>query len=102
MQYLEHAPTQLMRQALASILGIALFWLSRRFALAEFCARHRVLLAIVCIAALCLLFPLGIDDGTGHRTWLRLPFVGMQIQVAAFVTLGFVLLLARLSARMSD
>ncbi len=63
----------------------------------DFFSEHRMLLALGNIALLLLLIPFGVRVN-GNRSWLRLPLLPFNIQVAEICKITFILILASVMA----
>ena len=84
-------------QIIAAALGVLLFAITSSID-ADFFSEHRmVLLGISCFLLL-LLIPFGTDNGTGNRSWLKIPLMPVDIQPAEVCKLFYVLITASVMA----
>lgn len=65
---------------------------------ANFFSEHRFKLVIFNILLLLMLIPFGTDNGTGNKSWLKLPLVPFDIQPAEICKITFVLIMASVMA----
>lgn len=81
-------------QILAIGLGVVLYTLVSCID-AGFICEHRTWLVVFNILILLLLrTPFGTDNGSGNRSWLRFPFLPVDIQPAEFCKITYVLIMA--------
>ncbi|MBQ8881044.1 MAG: FtsW/RodA/SpoVE family cell cycle protein [Oscillospiraceae bacterium] len=79
-------------QIVAALIGIALFFIVSTVD-AEFWMEHRGILVIFNIFILFLLIPFGEEIG-GNRSWVKLPGVPFNIQVAEICKITYILIMA--------
>lgn len=83
-------------QAVATVLGIALYFLVSLLDLAEITKKGwKWMVLFNLIFILLLKTPLGVADDTGNRAWLKFPFLPVSVQPAEFVKLTFILVLSK-------
>ena len=80
----------------ASLAGIVFFVIISAID-TDFFSEHRILLVLGNIALLLLLIPFGVRVN-GNRSWLRLPLLPFNIQVAEICKITFILILASVMA----
>ncbi len=93
--YMDDA-TQLRRvliQSVAAILGIGLYFLFSNLDIEHFSEKWWLFL-LFNLGFIALLIPLGVDDGTGNKSWIAIPGL-TSIQPAEIVKLTFTVLLAK-------
>ncbi len=89
--YLESMRYILM-QILGAIIGIILYALVSSID-AEVFSEHRIALVIFNICFLALLIPFGVDVN-GNKSWVKLPFLPFNIQVAEICKITYILIMA--------
>lgn len=89
-------------QILAIGLGIGVYALVSSIDIGVIAERRRWLIAFNLLLLGMLLTPFGTDNGTGNRSWLRFPFLPMDIQPAEFCKITFVIVLASVMASHQD
>lgn len=81
-------------QSVSLILGVVLY-ISISLLDIELLAEHRQLLLVFNAMFLLLLLIWGVEDNTGNRAWLQLPYFPVKIQPAEFCKITFVICLAK-------
>ncbi len=81
----------------AAVLGIFLFLITSSID-ADFMHEHRNFLVIFNCLLLFLLIPFGIDYTTGNRSWLRFPFLPVDIQPAEICKITCIVIMASVMA----
>ncbi len=89
-------------QILAIGLGILVYALVSSVDVGVLAERRRWLVAFNILLLAMLLTPFGTDNGSGNRSWLRFPFLPMDIQPAEFCKITFVVVLASVMASHQD
>ena len=89
-------------QGAAICIGVVAYVLVSSFDIGFLCEHRRWLVAFNVLMILMLLSPFGTDNGTGNRSWLRFPFLPVDIQPAEFVKISFVLVMASVMASHQD
>lgn len=89
-------------QGAAICIGVLVYVLVSSFDIGFLCEHRRWLVAFNVLMILMLLSPFGTDNGTGNRSWLRFPFLPVDIQPAEFVKISFVLVMASVMASHQD
>lgn len=64
----------------------------------DFFSEHRRTLVFICFALLLLLVPMGTDNGTGNKSWIPVPIIGIYVQPAELCKIPFILILASVMA----
>ncbi len=88
------------KQALASVLGVGVFFWLNHWDVECLTERFWSWLLGGAVCLLLLLIPFGMEDGTGNKSWLNLP-LGFHLQSGELVKVVFVLLLALCLSRYS-
>lgn len=83
-----------MVQSAALLLGI-LIYIVLTLIDVDIIAERRELLLIFCIAFIGLLFFWGTDNGSGNKSWLSVPFIGIDVQPAEICKIFFIIILAK-------
>ena len=89
-------------QIVAIGLGIAVYAVVSSIDIGVIAERRRWLVALNMLLLALLLTPFGTDNGTGNRSWLRFPFLPMDIQPAEFCKITFVIIMASVMASHQD
>ncbi|MDF2838753.1 MAG: Cell division protein FtsW [Evtepia sp.] len=93
-RYTHSLQNDLLKQAVASIIGIGAYVLFTFLDMEALVERFRAFLFALSILLLLLLIPFGNDDGTGNQSWINIPGSPFHLQPAELVKLSFVLLLS--------
>lgn len=93
-RYAPSLQNAMVKQLIASLLGIASFLCFTFFDVEALVQRFKWSLFTLSVLLLLLLIPFGNDDGTGNKSWISLPGSSFNLQPAELVKLSFVLLLA--------
>lgn len=64
----------------------------------DFFSERRRAMIFLCFALLLLLIPFGTDNGTGNKSWIPIPIIGIHVQPAEVCKLPLVLILASVMA----
>ncbi len=64
----------------------------------DFFSEHRRTLVFICFSLILLLIPFGTDNGTGNKSWIPVPIIGIYIQPAELCKIPFILILASVMA----
>lgn len=83
-------------------IGVLVYALVSSIDIGVIAERRRWLVAFNIMLLALLLTPFGTDNGTGNRSWLRFPFLPMDIQPAEFCKITFVIVLASVMASHQD
>ena len=59
-------------------------------------AERRELLLIFCVLFIGVLYFWGVDNGSGNRSWLEVPLVGIDVQPAEICKIFFIIILAKI------
>ena len=84
-------------QLIAAALGVLLFVLISAIDL-DLIMEYRLFLVIFNCVFLMLLIPFGVDYNSGNRSWLDLPFLPVDIQVAEILKTTYILIMASVMA----
>ncbi len=84
-----------MKQVVALVMGLALYLLIS-FVDMEILAEHTTIIVAAAALFLALLAPLGIDDGTGNKSWLRVPLLPFMVQPAEYCKIIYIVVSARI------
>ncbi|MBQ4642014.1 MAG: FtsW/RodA/SpoVE family cell cycle protein [Oscillospiraceae bacterium] len=79
-------------QIVGAVIGILLYAVISSID-AEVFSEHRIVLVIINIAILSLLIPFGVDIN-GNKSWVKLPFLPFNIQVAEICKITYILIMA--------
>ncbi len=82
-------------QSFALILGIAIYIVLTLIDV-DIIAERRELLLIFCILFIGILRFWGVDNGSGNRSWLEIPFIGIDAQPAEICKIFFIVILAKI------
>ena len=85
------------KQIIALVMGLALYVLIS-FVDMEILAEHQTIIVIAASLFLALLYPFGIDDGTGNKSWLRIPGIPFMIQPAEYCKIIYIVVVARITS----
>ena len=80
-------------QILAAVLGLLAFAVTSSID-AEYFSEHRTVLVVINMVLLFMLIPFGTDNGTGNKSWLKLPLMPVDIQPAEICKLTYILIMA--------
>lgn len=64
----------------------------------DFFSEHRRAMIFLCFTLLLMLIPFGTDNGTGNKSWIPIPIIGIHVQPAEVCKLPLVLILASIMA----
>ncbi len=84
-------------QVVATIIGIFCYALFSSID-TDFFSEHRRAMIFLCFALILLLIPFGTDNGTGNKSWIPIPVIGIHVQPAEVCKLPLVLILASIMA----
>lgn len=84
-----------MVQALALVLGIAMYVLLTLIDV-DIIAERRELLLVFCVLFIGTLYFWGFDGGTGNESWLDIPLLPINIQPAEICKIFFIIILAKM------
>ncbi len=84
-------------QVVATLIGIVFYALFSSID-TDFFSEHRRAMIFLCFALLLLLIPFGTDNGTGNKSWIPIPVIGIHVQPAEVCKLPLVLILASIMA----
>lgn len=84
-------------QAIAAFLGI-FFYILISSVDAETFSEHRFAMVAFNVFLLLLIIPFGADNGSGNRSWLKIPLVPVDIQPAEICKITYVLIMASVMA----
>jgi len=82
-------------QSVALLLGIVIYVILTLIDV-DIIAERRELLLIFCIGFIGMLYFWGVDNGSGNRSWLEVPFVGIDAQPAEICKIFFIVILAKI------
>lgn len=82
------------KQAAAMAIGVAAYFLFTFLDVESFLDGYWKLLPVCNVLLILILIPLGIDGGTGNKSWIELPLLPFNLQPAEIAKLSFVCLLA--------
>lgn len=85
------------RQLIALVMGLVLYVLIS-FVDMEILAEHQTIIVIAAALFLALLYPFGIDDGTGNKSWLSVPGIPFMIQPAEYCKIIYIVVVARITS----
>ena len=71
------------KQLIALFIGLVLYVLIS-FVDMEILAEHTTIIVIMAALFLALLYPFGMDDGTGNKSWIRIPGINFMVQPAEY------------------
>ena len=80
-------------QIVAAVLGITLYALISSIDL-DIIMEYRLFLVIFNVLFLLMLIPFGVDHNTGNRSWLDIPGLPFEIQVAEILKTTYILIMA--------
>ena len=80
-------------QIVATVLGITLYAVISSIDL-DFIMEYRVVLVVFNVFFLLLLIPFGVDYGSGNKSWISLPGMPIDIQVAEIIKTTYILIMA--------
>ncbi len=81
-------------QTAALILGVIIYIVLTLIDV-DIIAERRELLIIFCLAFIGMLFFWGQDNGSGNKSWLSVPFIGIDMQPAEICKIFFIIILAK-------
>ncbi len=64
----------------------------------EILAEHTTIIIIAAAIFLAMLAPFGIDDGTGNKSWLRVPVLPFMLQPAEYCKIIYIVVIARITS----
>lgn len=64
----------------------------------DFFSEHRRTMIFLCFALILMLIPFGTDNGTGNKSWIPIPIIGIHVQPAEVCKIPLVLILASIMA----
>ncbi len=82
-------------QTAALVLGV-LIYIVLTLIDVDIIAERRELLLIFCVLFIGMLFFWGQDNGSGNKSWLAVPFIGIDIQPAEICKIFFIIILAKI------
>ena len=82
-------------QIFALVLGLAAY-LVISFVDMELLAEHTAIIVALAVLFLAMLYPFGVADNTGNRSWLRVPGVDFMIQPAEYCKIIYIIVVARI------
>ncbi len=85
------------KQLIALAMGLILYVLIS-FIDMEILAEHTTIIVIFAALFLALLYPFGMDDGTGNKSWIRIPVINYMIQPAEYCKIIYVIVVARITS----
>lgn len=88
-------------QSCALLLGLVVYVFFSLIDVESIIKKWRWMLAFN-VGFILLLIPFGVDDNTGNRAWLAIPFLPVSIGPAEFVKISFTMLLAKQLAWLKD
>ena len=84
-------------QVVATFIGIFCYALFSSID-TDFFSEHRRAMIFLCFALILLLIPFGTDNGSGNKSWIPVPIIGIHVQPAEVCKLPLVLILASIMA----
>ena len=84
-------------QVVATFIGIGFYALFSSIDTDFFSERRRAMI-FLCFTLILLLIPFGTDNGTGNKSWIPIPVIGIHVQPAEVCKLPLVLILASIMA----
>lgn len=87
----------LMVQIASTCIGIVFYALFSSID-TDFFSEHRRAMIFLCFTLLLMLIPFGTDNGTGNKSWIPIPIIGIHVQPAEVCKLPLVLILASIMA----
>lgn len=94
---LDGARDYVIKQVIALGMGLGLYVLIS-FVDLEILAEHQTIIIIGAALFLAMLYPFGIDDGTGNRSWIQVPVINYMIQPAEYCKIIYIVVVARISS----
>ncbi len=82
-------------QSFALLLGIIIYVILTLIDV-DIIAERRELLLIFCIGFIGILMIWGVDNGSGNKSWLNVPFIGIDVQPAEICKIFFIIILAKI------
>lgn len=89
------ASTYVSKQIIALVIGLILF-VVLSFLDIEILAEHQTLLVIFSAVFLAMLYPFGVEDDTGNRSWMSIPGMPFMIQPAEYCKIIYIIVCARI------
>lgn len=83
------------KQLIALFIGLVLYVLIS-FVDMEILAEHTTIIVIMAALFLALLYPFGMDDGTGNKSWIRIPGINFMVQPAEYCKIIYIIVVARI------
>ena len=87
----------LLVQIASTCIGIVFYALFSSIDTDFFSERRRAMI-FLCFTLLLMLIPFGTDNGTGNKSWIPIPIIGIHVQPAEVCKLPLVLILASIMA----
>ena len=87
----------LMVQIASTCIGVVFYALFSSIDTDFFSERRRAMI-FLCFTLLLMLIPFGTDNGTGNKSWIPIPIIGIHVQPAEVCKLPLVLILASIMA----
>jgi len=84
-------------QVVATLIGIVFYALFSSID-TDFFSEHRRTMIFFCFALILLLVPFGTDNGSGNKSWIPIPVIGIHVQPAEVCKIPLVLILASIMA----
>ena len=84
-------------QAVATFIGIGCYALFSSID-TDFFSEHRRTLIFLCFMMILMLIPFGTDNGSGNKSWIPVPIIGIYVQPAEVCKIPLVLILASIMA----
>ena len=85
------------KQLIALVMGLTLYVLIS-FVDMEILAEHTTIIVIFASMFLALLYPFGMDDGTGNKSWMSIPGIPFMIQPAEYCKIIYIVVVARIAS----
>lgn len=82
-------------QSIALLLGIMIYVILTLIDV-DIIAERRELLLVFCVLFIGVLYFWGVDNGSGNRSWLEVPLVGIDVQPAEICKIFFIIILAKI------
>ena len=89
--------TYIRAQLVAMVMGVIAYVLIS-FVDMEILAEHTGILMVFATIFLALLYPFGVEGGTGNRSWLSIPGIPFNIQPAEYCKIIYIIVAARIMA----
>jgi len=95
--YWQNSPRYLIVQIAGTLMGVLLYALISSIDL-DIIMEYRIFLVLFNVAFLLLLIPFGVDHDSGNKSWLAIPGVPFDIQVAEILKTTYILIMASVMA----